>query len=74
MQIPFRLKIGIQKWYIGQMGGMGYLCMLGFNVTFDLIVSLAQTKVEVERWNPLFVDSFINLCSLNLIREKSRFL
>ena len=37
--------------------------MLGFSVTIDLIVSLAQAKVEVERYNPLFMDSFINLCS-----------
>ena len=49
MQIPFRFKIGIHKWYLGQTGGVGYFCMFGFSFTFDLIVSLAQTKVEVER-------------------------
>ena len=38
--------------------------MLGFSFIFDLIVSLAQAKVEVERQNPLFMDSFNNLCSL----------
>ena len=66
MQIPFRFKIGIHKWYLGQTGGMGYLCMLGFSFfTFDLIVSLAQEKVEVERHNPLIMDSLINLCSLH---------
>ena len=47
--IPFCFKIGIHKWYLGQTGGVGYLCMLGFSVSFDLIVSLAQAKVEVER-------------------------
>ena len=50
MQIPFRFKIGIHKWYLGQTGmGVGYLCMLGFIFTFDLIVSLAQAMVQVER-------------------------
>ena len=49
IQIPFRFKIGIHKWYLGQMRGIGYLCMLGFSVTFDLIVSLAQAEVEIER-------------------------
>ena len=49
MQIPFRFNIGIYKWYLGQTRGVGYLCMLGFSFTFDLIVSLAQTKVEVKR-------------------------
>ena len=49
MQIPFRFKIGIHKWCLGQTGGVGYLCILGFSDTFDLIVSLAQAKVEVER-------------------------
>ena len=49
MKIPFRFKIGIHKWYLGQKEGVGYLCTLGFSFTFDLIVSLAQAKVEVER-------------------------
>ena len=43
---------------------MGYFCMLGFSRTFDLIVSLHQAEIEVEGQNPLFMDSFINLCSL----------
>ena len=30
-------------------GRGGVLCMLGFSFTFDLIVSLAQAEVEVER-------------------------
>ena len=41
-----------------------YLCMLGFSFKCYLIVSLALAKVEVKRKNPLFMDSFINLCSL----------
>ena len=49
MQILFRFNIGIHKWYLGQTGGVGYLCMLGFSVTFDLIISLAQAAVEVKR-------------------------
>ena len=49
MQIPFCFKLGSHKWYLDQMGGVGYLCMLGFSVTFDLIVSLAQANVEVEK-------------------------
>ena len=49
MQIPFRFKIGIHKWYLGQTWGEGYLCMLVFSFAFDLIVSLARAKVEVER-------------------------
>ena len=49
MQIPFRFQIGILNWYSGQTGGVEYLCMLGFNVTIDLNVSLAQANVEVER-------------------------
>ena len=49
MQLLFRFKIDFHKWYLGPTGGGGYLCMLGFSVTFDLIVSLAQAKVEVER-------------------------
>ena len=48
MQTPFRFKIGIRKWYLGQTGGVRYLCMLGFSFTFDLIGSLAQANVEVE--------------------------
>ena len=47
IQIPVRFKIGIHKLYLGQTGGVGYLCML--SVTFDLIISLAQVKVEIER-------------------------
>ena len=49
IQIPFCFKIGICKWCLGPKGGVGYLCMLGFSVTFDLIVSLAQAEVEIER-------------------------
>ena len=49
MQLPFGIQIGIHKWYLGKMGGVGYLRMLGFSFTFDLIVSLAQAKVEINR-------------------------
>ena len=42
MQIPFRFKIGICKWYLGPMGEVGYLSMLGFSVTFDLIHSVTE--------------------------------
>ena len=51
LQIPFRFKIGIhcERWYLGQTGRMGYLCMHGFNFSIDLIVPLTQTKVDVER-------------------------
>ena len=28
MQMPFRFKIRIHKWYLGQMGLVGYLFML----------------------------------------------
>ena len=63
LQIAFRFKIGIHKLYLGT-GEVGYLCKLGVSVTFDLIVSLAQAKVEVERQNSLFMDNFIHLCSL----------
>ena len=44
--IPFGLKIGIQKWYLGQTGGGGVLLMLGFRFTWDLVVSLVQANVE----------------------------
>ena len=64
MQMQFRFKIGIRKWYLYQTGVVGYLCMLGFSFKFYLIVSLVQAEVEVERKNPSFMDSFINLCSL----------
>ena len=46
MQIPFRFKIRIHKWYLGPTGEVGYLFMLGFSFTYDLIVSLVQTKVK----------------------------
>ena len=46
MQNPFRFKIDIHKWYLGQTGVTGYLLMLGIRFTFDLIVSLAQAKAE----------------------------
>ena len=39
--------------------------MLGFSFPFDLTFSLVQAEVEVERYNPLFMDSSINLCSLH---------
>ena len=42
MQIPFRFKIGICKWYLGPIGEVGYLSMLGFSVTFDLIHSVTE--------------------------------
>ena len=37
------------KLYLCQTGGLGYSCMFCFSFTFDLIVSLAQPKVEAER-------------------------
>ena len=46
MQTPFRYKINIQKWYLGPIGVVGYLLMLGFGFTFDFIVSLTKPKVE----------------------------
>ena len=72
MQMPFRFKIGIHKWYLDQTGGTGYLCMLGLSFTFGLIVSLAQPEVEVERQNPLSKDSFINFCSLQKKKQKKK--
>ena len=46
MHMPFRFKIRIHKWYLGQTGVVGYLFMFGFSFTCDLIVSLVQTKVQ----------------------------
>ena len=49
MQMPFRFTISIHRWYLGEMGGVEDLCMLGFNFPFDLIVSVAQAEVQAER-------------------------
>ena len=44
MQMSFRFKIHIHKWYLGQTEVVGYFFMLGFSFTRDLIVSLVQTR------------------------------
>ena len=44
MQMLFRFKIRIHKWYLGHTRVVGYLFMLGFSFTCDLIVSLVQQR------------------------------
>ena len=46
VQVPFRFKIRIHKWYLGQTGVVGYLFMHSFSFKCDLIVSQVQTEVK----------------------------
>ena len=39
-------QISLQSRHLGQTGVVGYLFMLGFSFTFDLIVPPAQAKTE----------------------------